>query len=162
VFATRDGHVLTHVVGNGLFRRWTRLMGEESRWCGDARFATDQSRGDHAEPILARMREWCAARTNAEVLRELEAAGIPAGEVYTPQRALDDPQVAAMHMLASVAAYPGLPRPAPVPELPVRLSVSGGGINGPPPQLGEHTQEILQELGFAPEQIRDLRDSGVI
>jgi crotonobetainyl-CoA:carnitine CoA-transferase CaiB-like acyl-CoA transferase len=42
------------------------------------------------------------------------------------------------------------------------LSVSGGGINGPPPQLGEHTQEILQELGFDPEQIRDLRDCGVV
>jgi crotonobetainyl-CoA:carnitine CoA-transferase CaiB-like acyl-CoA transferase len=162
VFATRDGHVLTHVVGNGLFRRWARLMGEESRWCGDPRFASDQSRGDHAEPILARMREWCAERTSAAALRELETAGIPAGEVYTPQRALDDPQVTAMHMLASVATYPGLPRPASVPDLPVRLSVSGGGITGPPPQLGEHTQEILQELGFEPEQIRDLRDSGVV
>jgi crotonobetainyl-CoA:carnitine CoA-transferase CaiB-like acyl-CoA transferase len=48
VFATRDGHVLTHVVGDGLFRRWARLMGDAERWTGDPRFATDDGRGKHS------------------------------------------------------------------------------------------------------------------
>ncbi|MFO1406932.1 MAG: CoA transferase [Steroidobacteraceae bacterium] len=162
VFATRDGHVLTHVVGNGLFRRWARLMGDESRWTGDPRWQSDASRGEHSAEILARMREWCATRTTAEAIAELEAAGLPAGPVYTPQQALDDPQVAAMGFLASVAEYPGLARPAPVPDLPVRLSVSGGGITRRPPTIGEDTEALLGELGYDATAIAGLRDARVI
>ena len=162
VFATRDGHVLTHVVGNGLFRRWAKLMGDASRWLDDPRFQSDQSRGDHSEEILARMREWCAARTTAQALEELQAAGLPCGPVHTLQQALDHPQVAAMGWLTPVSDYPGLPRAAAVPDLPVKLSVSGGGITQPPPRLGEHTDEILASLGYTTAEIVALRDDGVI
>jgi crotonobetainyl-CoA:carnitine CoA-transferase CaiB-like acyl-CoA transferase len=162
VFATRDGHVLTHVVGNGLFRRWARLVGDEQRWLGDPRFASDQSRGDHSEEILARMRDWCAERTTADALAALQAAGLPAGPVYTPQQALDDAQVAAMGFLKSVSDYPGLPRPAPVPDLPLRFSQSPAGITARPPTLGEHTAEILAGLGYSGEQVAELRAQGVV
>ncbi len=84
VFATADGHVLTHTVGDALFRRWARLMGEEQRWVSDPLYATDQSRGDHSAAILERMRAWCATRTTAEALAQLTAAGLPAGPVLTP------------------------------------------------------------------------------
>ena len=162
VFATRDGHILTHVVGDGLFRRWTRLMGEEQHWMGDPRFATDQSRGDHSEPILERMRAWCRERTCAEALASLQQAGIPAGPILTPQQALEDPQVAAMHMLRDVADYPGLAAAAPVPDLPIRLSRCGGGIERPPPQTGEHTEEILRSLGYSASDIAALRADDVL
>lgn len=161
VFATQDGHVLTHVVGNGLYKRWARLMGDEARWLGDPRWQTDQGRGDHSAEILARMREWCAERTTAGAIAELEAVGLPAGPVYTPQQALDDPQVAAMGFLRHVD-YPGLPRPAPVPDLPVRLSDTPGGIRTRPPQLGEHTDEVLATLGYTREEIAGLRARGIV
>ncbi len=162
VFATQDGFVLTHVVGNGLFRRWARLMGDEQRWLGDPRYATDASRGDHSAEILAHMRQWCAARATSQAIAELEAAGLPAGPVYTPQQALDDPQVRAMSYLREIADYPGLPRPAPVPDLPVRFSRSPAGIETRPPTLGEHTDEILAELGYSPGDIARFREHGVI
>ncbi len=162
VFATRDGHVLTHVVGNGLFKRWAKLMGEESRWMEDPRFKTDQSRGDHSESILARMAAWCALRTSAEALAELDAAGLPAGPVYTPRQALDDAQVAAMHFLHAVVDYPGLARPVPVSGLPVALSKTEVSVPRRPPTLGEHTDAILVELGYSPSQIADLKTQQVV
>lgn len=162
VFATRDGHVLTHVVGNGLFRRWARLMGEESIWTEDERFKTDQSRGDHSESILARMAAWCAERTSAQAIAELDAAGLPAGPVYTPQQALDEPQVAAMGFLHAVRDYPGLARPVPVSGLPVRLGRTPVAAPEHPPRLGEHTDAILAELGFSRAEIADLRAQKIV
>lgn len=162
VFATRDGHILTHVVGNGLFRRWARLMGEEHRWTQDPLYQSDQSRADHAEPILARMRGWCAERTTGQALTELRAASLPAGPVYSPQQALDDPQVAAMGFLASIADYPGLARPAPVADLPLRFSVCEAGVRARPPRLGEHTAAILADLGYSEAEITTLRAAAVI
>jgi len=162
VFATRDGHILTHTVGNGLFRRWARLMGDADRWINDPRFKSDQSRGDHSEDILTRMRQWCSERTTDEALREMQAVGLPAGPVQTLQQALDHPQVAAMQVLHAITDFPGLQRPAQVPDLPVRLSVSGGGITDRPPLLGEHTDEVLRGLGYSSEEITALRDARVI
>jgi len=162
VFATRDGHILTHTVGNGLFRRWARLMGDADRWSNDPRFQSDQSRGDHSADILARMRQWCSERTTDEALRELQAAGLPAGPVHTLQQALDQPQVAAMQALHAITDFPGLQRPAQVPNLPVRLSVSGGGITHRPPLLGEHTDEVLRSLGYSSKAITALREAQVI
>ncbi len=162
VFATRDGHVLTHVVGNGLFKRWAKLMGDPERWTSDPRYASDQSRADHHEEILAAMRAWCASRTTQQAIAELDAAGVPAGPVYTPQQALDDPQVAAMRFLTAITDYPGLARPAPVADLPVRFSGMPSGIRRRPPTLGEDTDAVLTELGFGPDDIRRLRDAAVV
>ncbi len=167
VFATRDGHVLVHVVGNGLFRRWVRLVcagstSEEAGWLDDARFASDASRGEHSGEILARMREWCAERTTEVALAAIEAAGLPCGPVYTPQQALDDPQAAAMRWFHEIDDFPGLPRPAPVPDIPLRFSRSAAGISRRPPTLGEHTDSILAELGYPQADITRLRATGAI
>jgi crotonobetainyl-CoA:carnitine CoA-transferase CaiB-like acyl-CoA transferase len=161
VFATRDGHLLLHVVGNGLFRRWATLMGDAARWTEDPMFQTDQSRADHAGPILERMKAWCAERDTATAVRELEAAGVPAGPVYAPRQALADPQVAALGVLRPVD-YPGLPKTAQVVDLPLKFSLAPGGIERRPPTIGEHTDEILEELGYGAADIARLRADGIV
>ncbi len=161
LFATRDGHVLVHCVGNGLFRRWAKLMGDEAGWTGNPLYQTDQSRADHSGPILARMREWCGERTTADALAALESAGLAAGAVQSPQEALDDPQAAALGLFTAVD-YPGLPRPAQVVDLPIRLTRTPGGIRQRPPTIGEHTADILRELGYDEAAIADLRARAIV
>jgi len=162
VFPTADGHILTHVVGNGLFKRWAHLMGDEALWTRNPLYQTDQSRADHSEKILARMRAWCSERTTVQALAELDQAGIPAGPVYKPQQALEDPQVAALGWMHVITDYPGLTGPAPVPDLPVSLTRSPGGIRSGPPRIGEHTDEILASLAYTRGEIAELHASAAV
>ena len=160
VFKTRDGAIVTMVVGNPLFKRWATLMGE-AHWLTDERFSSDQSRGRHGAEIGERMASWCAERTTEAAIGDLEEARIPAGPVYKPAQTLADPHVAARELF-KYTDYPGLPRPAPLADTPVKLSETPGGIRGRPPTLGEHTERIMAELGFSAEEIAGLREARVI
>ncbi|MDJ0656421.1 MAG: CoA transferase [Xanthomonadales bacterium] len=160
VFATGDGHVLVHCPGDAVFRRWARLLDLEE-WIDDPRFATDQDRGDHRDEICAPMVDWCAGRSTEEALETLAAAGIPAGPVLSPREALDHPQVAALDLLRSVD-YPGAPAPAPVAGLPFKRTLGGPDVRNRPPLVGEHTDEVMTELGFSQDQIAALRSAGAV
>ena len=159
-FRTRDGWILSQVVGAPLFERWCKLVGEPG-FLADPRFASDPARGEHGQILSERMSRWCAERTTAEALVALETAGIPAGPVYSPQEAVDDPHVRAARILREVD-FPGLPIPAPISDTPVRFSASDAGVRVRAPTLGEHTDEILHELGYDPAAIASLRNEGVI
>lgn len=161
-FATRDGWILVHCVGEPLFRRWCRLLGEEAL-LDDPRFATDQGRGDHGEELSDRMAAWCAERTTEAALQALDQARIPAGQVYSPQQALDDAHIQAMGFLKTMD-YPGLPdgKGAFVSDTPVRFSTIRSGVHRRAPTLGEHTNTILQELGYSESDIAMLRERGVV
>lgn len=160
IFNTKDGAIIIQVIGQPLFKRWTELVGAED-WLDDPRFATDALRGKNGEVLSERTASWCAERTTDEALAALEAARLPAGPVLTSQQAYDDPHVQAMGLLNPVD-YPGLPKAAPVAGTPVVLSETPGTIRHRPPTLGEHTDEILGELGYSEAAIADLRDKRVI
>jgi crotonobetainyl-CoA:carnitine CoA-transferase CaiB-like acyl-CoA transferase len=161
VYPTRDGAIVTMIVGNPLFKRWARLLGEEEPWLTDARYATDLSRGDHYREISARMGAWCAERTTEEAIAALEQARIPAGPVYKPAQVLADPHIRARGMLKGVD-FPGLPTPAPIADTPVKLHRTPGGIRERAPTLGEHTDAVLGALGFSAEEIADFRAAKVV
>ncbi len=160
IVRTKDGWILVQVIGMPLFKRWARLMGED-HWLSDPRFKDDLSRGDYGEILSERTARWAAERTSEEALAELEKARIPAGPVYSPQQALDDPHIKAMNYLKPVG-FPGLPGPAPIMETPLRLSRSPGTLRERAPVLGEHTESILGELGYSAAEIAGFRDEGIV
>lgn len=160
VFRTKDGWIVAYAIGNPMFRRWARLMGEE-HWLTDPRFKDDQGRGDHGDVISKRMAQWTTERTTDEALAELEKAKIPAGPLYSPQQALEDAHIRAAGLLRDTD-YPGLPRPAPLAPTPVDLSETPGRFAHRAPMLGEHTDEILAELGYSEAAIDALRAANVI
>ena len=160
VFATRDGHVMILVIGEPMYRRWARLLGED-HWLEDERFATDDSRGEHGEIFSARMAEWCAERTTEQALADLEAARVPAGPVYTPQQALNDPHVREGGFTQETD-YPGAPGTVPLVTTPVRLLGTPGTIRSRAPLLGEHTPEVLEGLGYSSGDVARLREAGVV
>ena len=160
LFETKDGFIVSHVVGNPLFRRWADLLGEPE-WLDDERFATDDGRGDNGEVLSQRMAAWCAGRTRDEALEALAAAHVPAGPVLKPQEALEHPQVQAMGLLHPVA-WPGMDRPAMVPQAPVWLSETPALPPTEQAATGQHTDEVLSSLGYGAGELAALRAAGAI
>ena len=159
-FKCKDGWIYAMTIGQPLFVRWCRLMGNEALE-QDPRFKDDLARGDNGEALSAIMQKWCDRRTVKEALAELEANRIPAGPIYTPQQALDDPHVQEAKFLHNMD-YPGASKPIPVLQEPVKLSRTPLTIRRRAPRLGEHTDEILQELGYDRAAIDKLQAEGVI
>ena len=160
IFKTTDGAVMVQVVGQPLFERWAKLMGEES-WLQDPRFATDMDRGENGELLSARMQMWCKDMSTKEVLDALDEARIPCGPVLSAKQVLQDPHIKAMDFLQDMN-FPGLKTPIPINTTPVKLSQTPGTIRQRTAKLGEHTDEILDSLGYTADQISEMRNARIV
>jgi len=167
---TLDGHIVVTSAGHPMFVRWAELMQVDDRskdatgddhWLTDPRFKDDAARSDNAEIISERLKRWCAARTTEDALEALADARIPSASVLTLQEALDDVHINESGMLTPTP-YPGAATDAPIASTPVRLMETPGTIRHRAPQLGEHTDEILAQLGYAAPEIKTLKASRII
>ena len=161
VFKVSDGWIICHVVSNPIFKRWARLMGEEEIWLEDPRFATDQLRGQNSEALSERMAKWCASRSRDQALAELAEAKVPGAPVLAPKEVIAHPQIRELGLLTPIE-YDGKPTPVSVSATPIEMSVSPAKIQKGPPTVGEHSDEILLELGLSESEIEALRSFGVV
>ena len=157
---TKDGWIVVQVLGDTLFKRWANLLGAEDL-IDDDRFSTDINRGVNGEILSKKTSDWASQYTNEEALNLLANANVPAGPVNDLQDALDDPHVKAMNFFQDLE-YPGIPGKSPVMGLPVKLSNSDNTIDRRPPILGEHTEEILIDLGFTNDEINEFKEKRII
>ena len=95
IFQTKDGHVLIHVVGDGIFNRIAKVV-ERPEWENDPRFCDDQARGDCADELCGHVGDWCASRTTEEVLEIMNAGGVPCGPVLEIVDVIQHEQIQAM------------------------------------------------------------------
>lgn len=159
-YQTSDGWIIVPTIGNQMFSRWARTIGREEL-IDDPRLVDDISRGNNANVINEAMSRWCSERTREQAISELEAGRVPCGPCYDLDGVLGDRQVNARNLLEEIE-YPGGSKPIPIASTPVRLSESTGGACRRAPTLGEHTDEVLAEIGFSQGEIAELRESRVV
>ena len=157
---TQDGWIQVQCVGNSLYKRWARLMGED-HWLTDPRFKDDVARAKDGAILSERTQRWAAQRTTSEALAQLAEAKIPAGPMLSPQQVLEDPHVNTAGYLQSLE-YPGVEGPVPYVTPGAELSETPPTIRTRAPTIGEHTGRILEELGYTEAQIADLRRRRII
>ncbi|MDP6183398.1 MAG: CoA transferase, partial [Gammaproteobacteria bacterium] len=159
-FATSDGHVLLHVVGNGMFGRLCRVIGRDD-WPEDPTLQSDDDRGLSRDRLCEHLVAWCGERSTETVLEAMGNAGVPCGPVLTPAAALHHPQVEAMEILKRVS-MPGFDDGIEVVDFPVTMSGSAPGLRQGIPGIGVDADGILEEIGYSGDEIAHLRSAGAI
>jgi crotonobetainyl-CoA:carnitine CoA-transferase CaiB-like acyl-CoA transferase len=158
-FATADG---TIAVAVGSERQWRRLCAAIDRpdLATDRRFATNGDRVDHRDVLVPLLAAVFASDTTDAWLARLESADVPCGPINDVLAAFDDPSARALGMRVALD-HPTLGRIDQV-GIPFHLTGRPAAIRTPPPLLGEHSAEILAELGYDKPDIDEMRAAGVI
>jgi crotonobetainyl-CoA:carnitine CoA-transferase CaiB-like acyl-CoA transferase len=161
-FATRDGRVLLAIGNDGQFTRFCMAAGQAQRAC-DERFATNTARVRHRDELLAWMQPLLRSRTSAQWIALLQDKAVPCGPINTIAQAFDDPQVHARGLKVDLPreAGDGIARISTVAS-PLRLSDTPVRYHGAPPALGQHTEEVLMEMGMSMDEIAALRADGTV
>jgi crotonobetainyl-CoA:carnitine CoA-transferase CaiB-like acyl-CoA transferase len=159
VFETTDGYITVGVVSDAEWLGLTRAL-EHPEWLDDPRFKTPAGRVKHADARLELTAEVIKTRTSAEWLARLDAEQVPCAPILSREDLLTDPQIAANALIIESehpqAGRMRQPRPA------ARFDGTPAELRSPAPLLGEHTDEVLTELGVSSEQLVALRTAGAV
>jgi CoA:oxalate CoA-transferase len=162
-FPTKDGYIVL-ALSWGVPNQWELFCAVIGRpaLIDDTRFETSALRTRHHAELEPMLNEALALRTTAEWLAEFDAIGLPCGPLNNIPQAVAQRQVRARDMLVELK-HPRMERPLTVPNTPVKLSRTPGGVRGLPPDVGEHTEAVLSSwLGLAAEELRRLEAEGVV
>lgn len=153
-FATADQPLIIAVGNDRQFARLATILGAPE-WSGDPRFATNAARVSNRAALVPLIQERLTTRSAAEWFAELDAAGIPAGPINTIRQALSDPQALHRQMLHDMDRLR-------LVGSPLRLDGQPACSDQAPPALGEHTGEVLDELGLGPDRLEELKTARVV
>jgi formyl-CoA transferase len=158
-FQAADAWIAIAAGNDGQFRALCRVLSCEPL-STDARYATNPGRVEHREELIPLLNARIAAWSAGDLLAALEAAGVPCAPINTIDRVFEDPQVQALGAVLH-AQHPTV-GDLPLVRWPFELSETPASLRHPPPLLGEHTDELLAELGLSADERAALREDGAI
>jgi crotonobetainyl-CoA:carnitine CoA-transferase CaiB-like acyl-CoA transferase len=151
--------VLIGANADSIFKRLCKAMGRDDL-ADDTSLAHNDGRAGRQAWLDGEIEAWTLAHVPAEVLAALEAAEVPASKIYSIADIAVDPHYAAREMIRQIRLADGATLK--VPGVVPKLSATPGDFDGGGPALGEHTDEVLLDLGYDATAIADLRQRGVI
>jgi crotonobetainyl-CoA:carnitine CoA-transferase CaiB-like acyl-CoA transferase len=159
IFEAKDGWVALAAPNPAFWEILTTSMGRPDL-DDNPRYATNQLRTENSDEVIPLVTEWTRSLTKKQIEAKL-GGKIPFGPVNNIADIFDDPHPKARGMLTEVG-YPGLDKAFAIVDTPIKMSGTPGGIRHRAPLLGEHTQDILNDLGYDTDQIAALKDEGAI
>jgi formyl-CoA transferase len=159
VFPTSDGHINLAAGEQAMWERLCRALGAE-KLLAEPAFATAELRSENRVACNRALSEVTATRTAAEWLPIFERSGVAAGPIYKMDEVFADPQVQHLNMAVPVR-HPAMGNIALVGQ-PFLLTRTPSEIRSTPPACGEHTDEVLRELGYRDGEIADLKKRLVV
>lgn len=159
VFPTQDGYLIAVVMNEDQWVRFCDVLGDPTLRT-DPRFATNADRVANRPALIERIEAILADASTTAWVERLAAANVPGGPVYELDQVFDDPQIRHLGLVTELD-QPGL-GPVRMLGLPFAASATPGTIRRPAPRLGQHTAEILAELGLDPPAINRLAAEGAI
>jgi crotonobetainyl-CoA:carnitine CoA-transferase CaiB-like acyl-CoA transferase len=158
-FPTADGYAMIAAGSDSLFAKLAGALGAPAL-AADRRFADNPSRVRHRAELAEVLSALTRARTSAELIDCLQAAGVPSAPILSVDAAVAEPQTKASGMLVT-APHPRIPDYASL-GLPIRWDGERPQVRRVPPRLGEHSADVLTWLGYTLDDVRGLRRQGVI
>lgn len=159
VFPTADGWIMVAVGNDHLWGNFVQAI-EMPELAREDRFKTNPQRVAHRQELIPVLMQRFRQFSTKHWLERLEAAGIPAGPIKTPESSLRDDQIIARGMIVELE-HPVLGKIRMLGN-PINLSRSPVSYRLPPPLLGEHNHEILKELNYSDEEIESFKNEGII
>jgi crotonobetainyl-CoA:carnitine CoA-transferase CaiB-like acyl-CoA transferase len=156
-YAAADGAIMIGISSDQAFRRLAEAL-DRPEWAEDPRFRTNQDRVRNTPELDRSISGVMAKHPVSHWTAVLDARDVANDPVQTPEQVMADRQVAALGQLEEVCLDG---EGALMPRLPLGFSLTPAAIQGPPPEVGEHSRAILREVGYSDEEIRELMESGV-
>jgi formyl-CoA transferase len=159
-FRARDGYVIVGAGNERLWKAFCEVLGTPE-WADDPRYDSNAKRVERRAELIGLIETRLTARGRDEWVAAFAAAGLPAGPINDIAQVFSDPQVAHRQMVVEVE-HPTA-GPVHLPGIPVKFGGTPARVQGPPPLLGEHTDEVLQGiLGLDDAAVAALRAQGVV